>query len=122
VLADLLSVGFVREHPRLFLSPYLVWRFPKELDRRKYLVVVRDKAPLRETPSVRAPEVDTLSFDIVEQLSDIERGEGLGEWVRVRSIDEKTGFLNLRDAMSPLMPRGQFGQVKGKWMMLALER
>src|SRR3954447_26694468 len=31
-LADLLSLGFIREHPSLFVSPYLVWRFPRELN------------------------------------------------------------------------------------------
>ena len=53
-LADLLALGFIREHPALFLSPYLVWRFPSDLNRATHLVVVRDKVALRAAPSLRA--------------------------------------------------------------------
>ena len=61
-LADLLSLGFIREHPSLFLSPYLVWRFPPELSMATHLVVIRDKATLREAPSrSRRPQPPCLS-------------------------------------------------------------
>jgi len=120
-LSDLLSLGFIREHPRLFLSPYLVWRFPRELNPARHLVVVRDRAPLRVEPSVRAAEETTVSFEVVEQLGPAEKGEGLGEWVRVRTASGQIGFLNTRDVMSPMMPRAQFGTRSGKWSLIALE-
>lgn len=120
-LSDLLSLGFIREHPRLYLSPYLVWRFPRELNMAAHLVVIRDRAPLRERPSPNAPTLAFLSFDIVEQAGPAEGGEALGEWIPVRTLDGKTGYLNRRDAMSPLMPRAQFGKNGSRWAMMALE-
>lgn len=121
VLSDLLSLGFVREHPSLFVSPYLVWRFPRDLDLPNPLVVIRDKAPLRSATSVRSSEVAALSFDIVQQLSAPVAGDGLEQWVRVRTLDGQEGYLSTRDVMSPLMPRAQFAKQDGHWVMVALE-
>ncbi len=120
-LADLLSLGFVREHPALFLSPYLVWRFPQELDRAEHLVVIRDRVLLREAPSQTAPPVAELSFDIVRRLAPPAATEALLSWVQVRTIDGKTGFVTTRDVMSPVMPRAQFNLRAGRWLLTALE-
>ena len=120
-LSDLLELGFIQEHPSLFVSPYLVWRFPRDLDRATHLVVIRDKAALRAAPSVKAPAAAWLSFDVVRALGPRERGEGLGQWVRVSTIDGQTGYLNTKDVMSPLMPRAQFGIRRGRWLLVALE-
>jgi hypothetical protein len=120
-LSDMLSLGFIRAHPSLFLSPYLVWRFPPELSMATHLVVIRDKAALRAAPSLKAPSVASLSFDIVRQLGQRESGKELGQWFHVRTIDGQTGYLNTRDVMSPLMPRAQFGISRGRWVLIALE-
>jgi hypothetical protein len=120
-VADLLSVGFIREHPNLFLSPYLVWRFPDGLSRRAHLVVVRDHAALRESPSLNAPSVATLSFDIVRRLEAPKDNEGLVQWVHVQTLDGRSGYVNARDVMSPIMPRAQFGLRRGRWLLIALE-
>jgi hypothetical protein len=120
-LSDLLELGFIEEHPTLFVSPYLVWRFPRELNRATHLVVIRDKAALRTAPSTRASAAAWLSFDVVQKLEEPESGEGLGQWVRVSTIDGQTGFLNTKDVMSPLMPRAQFGIRRGRWLLIALE-
>lgn len=120
-LSDMLSLGFIRAHPSLFLSPYLVWRFPPELSMATHLVVIRDKAALREAPSLNAPSAASLSFDIVRQLGQPESSEELGQWVHVRTLDGQTGYLNTRDVMSPLMPRAQFGVRQGRWVLIALE-
>ncbi len=120
-LSDLLDLGFIQEHPSLFVSPYLVWRFPRELDRATHLVVIRDQAALRTAPSSRASVAARLSFDVVRKLGPPESGEGLGLWVRVSTIDGRTGYLNTKDVMSPLMPRAQFGIRHGRWLLVALE-
>jgi hypothetical protein len=121
VLADLLSLGFVRMHPSLFVSPYLVWRFPDELSMAAHLVVIRENAPLREAPSASAVAVTSLSFDIVRRLEPPQGEEELVQWVHVRTLDGQTGYLNTRDAMSPLMPRAQFALRGGRWLLIALE-
>ena len=120
-LSDLLALGFIKEQQSLFVSPYLVWRFPRELNRATHLVVIRDKAALRAAPSVRASAAAWLSFDVVQRLGQPESGEGLGQWVRVSTIDGQTGYLNTKDVMSPLMPRAQFGMRQGRWLLIALE-
>lgn len=122
-LADLLSLGFVREHPSLFLSPYVVWRFPQNLDRAGHLVVIRDKVPLRESPSLNAPSVATLSFDIVLRLGSAaaSSSEGLQQWVHVRTLDGRTGYVTTRDVMRPDIPRAQFSLREGRWVMSAME-
>jgi hypothetical protein len=120
-LSELLELGFIEEQQSLFVSPYLVWRFPRELNRATHLVVIRDKAALRTAPSARAPEAAWLSFDVVRKLGPPESGEGLGQWVRVSTLDGQTGYLNTKDVMSPLMPRAQFGIRRGRWLLIALE-
>jgi hypothetical protein len=121
VLSDLLALGFIQEHPQLFLSPYLVWRFPRELNMATHLVVIRGNAALRDMPSSRTTPFAYLSFDIVERLSEAQPTEDLARWIFVRTLDGKTGYLNARDAMSPLMPRAQFGMRRGHWLLIALE-
>jgi len=120
-LSDLLDLGFTRELPTLFVSPYLVWKFPRELSAASYLVVIRDRAELRAAPSLKAPVLALLSFDVVRKLGQPEGGEGLGKWVRVSMLDGRSGYVNARDVMSPLMPRAQFGRRNGKWLLIALE-
>lgn len=120
-LADILALGFVREHPSLFLSPYVVWRFPRNLNRASYLVVIKDKVALRKSPSIKAPAGADVSFAIVQQIGKPQAGEGLGEWVLVRTDTGETGYLNMRDALSPTMPRAQFAKREGRWVMIALE-
>ena len=99
-LSDLLLLGFIREHPRLFVSPYLVWRFPHELNMADHLVVIRDKVPLRVAPSVRAPVAASLSFEIVERFGEPETSEDMLQWVRIRTMDGKTGYLCRPNRMS----------------------
>jgi hypothetical protein len=120
-LSDLLSLGFIREHPELFLSPYLAWRFPPRLNRFEHLVVIRDKAALREAPSLKAPEIASLSFDIVRQLGPPQARDELIQWVHVSTFAGQTGYVNTRDVMSPLMPRAQFSTRRGRWLLVALE-
>jgi hypothetical protein len=121
VLSDFLALGFIQEHPQLFLSPYLVWRFPRELSMATHLVVIRGNAAIRDAPSSRATPFAYLSFDIVERLSQAQPTEDLARWILVRTLDGKTGYLNARDAMSPLMPRAQFGMRRGHLLLIALE-
>ncbi|MBL8295462.1 MAG: hypothetical protein JNN08_26690 [Bryobacterales bacterium] len=120
-LSDMLAAGFVREHPMLYLSPYQVWRFPRNLERAEHLVIARDKAILRAAPSFDSASVATLSFDIVRRMGDAVKGTGLGEWIPVRTLDGKAGFVTSRDVVSPVAPRAQFGFQGGRWLLIALE-
>lgn len=120
-LADVLSLGFTREQPDLFLSPYVVWRFPKHLDRRKYMVVAREKVVLRELPSPTATTRGTLSFDVVRPVGKAVRSEQLGNFVPVEALDGRRGYVMEKDLLSPLMARAQFRLRQKRWLMIALE-
>jgi hypothetical protein len=120
-LSDLISLGAIREHPSLFLSPYLVWRFPHNLPVDTYLVVIRDKVALRDQPSMNARTVATLSFDIVQRLGQVEGTDSVVQWFHVRTFDGKAGYVTSRDVMSPMTPRAQFGLRHGRWLLVALE-
>jgi len=120
-LADLLALGFTREQPDLYLSPYVVWRFPQHLDRRKHLVVARDNVPLRESPSATAPSRGLLSFDVVRPLGAPVRSDGLGSFLPIETADGQRGFVAAADLLSPLLPRAQFGFRQKRWVMIALE-
>jgi len=120
-LSDMLAAGFVREHPRLYLSPYQVWRFPDGLDRGSHVVIARDKAILRSGPSLDSAKVATLSFDVVRLMGESVKGSGLAAWVPVRTVEGKSGFVMTREVVSPLAPRAQFGFEAGRWLLIALE-
>ncbi len=116
-LTDILSLGCVRMHPRLFVGPYLVWRFPRELDRRRYLVLTKDQLVLRETPERNGLAVATLSFDVVEKIGPL---SSEGQWVPVR-VNGKEGYVQAQFAHSVATPRAQFAQQDAGWRIVALE-
>ena len=102
-------------HPRLYVGPYLVWKFPRELDARKYEVLIRDQVALRPVPDRTAQALAILSFDVVEKLEG-----GPNDWVRVR-VSGKEGFVHAADLRSSLTPRAQFGLGREGWRMVSLE-
>jgi hypothetical protein len=116
-LTDILSLGCVRMHPRLYVGPYLVWKFPRELDRRRYLVLTRDRLVLRESPQREGLALATLGFDVVERTG--ERSAD-GQWVRVR-VGGKEGYVPAQYAHSVETPRIQFAQGDSGWRIVALE-
>lgn len=117
----MLQLGFIREQPDLYLSPYVVWRFPQHLDRRRYMVIARDNVPLREAPSLNAPVRARLAFDIVKPTGEAVRSDGLARFVPIETGDGQTGFVNQGDLLSPLLPRAQFAFRQKRWIMVALE-
>lgn len=116
-LADFCDLGFVSLHPRLYVSPYVAWKFPRELNPTRALVVTRSNVPLRAKPERDAPVLATLEFDIVYAL-----GEATGPWRQVRTAAGLDGFVLAQNLRSPLTPRGQFARKEGRWVIIALER
>ena len=121
VLADLIELGFFRETPAIYVSPYVVWKFPRELDPNDYLVVLRDALPLREKPLRDARAVGTLAFDIVKRVS-LEAESGSFDWVEVETAGGVRGFVQATNLRSPLMARAQFSRKDGRWVLVVLDR
>ena len=60
------------------MSPYPVWKFPRELDPPKHLVLTKDRLPLRETADRTGRPLATLDFDGVKLTGPAADGE----WVK----------------------------------------
>ncbi|BDC50186.1 hypothetical protein F183_A25020 [Bryobacterales bacterium F-183] len=114
-ITDVLSLGSVRMHPRLYVAPYLVWKFPNNLSPRRYWVMVRDQVPLRETPDRDGRQIAALSFDVVEVI-----GQEAGEWVHIRS-GSRRGYVPANTIRSSITARAQFAQEDQGWRLVALE-
>ncbi len=121
VLADLIELGFFREDPSIYVSPYVAWKFPRELDPADYLVVLRDALPLRKTPDRDAATVATLRFDIVRRV-EAKKTSGSFDWVWVETATGVRGYVQSSVVRSPLMARGQFALRDGKWRLSVLDR
>lgn len=121
VLSDLMELGFFREGPGIYVSPYVVWKFPHELDPDEHLVVLRDALPLREKPSRDSRVVGTLAFDIVKKVGSGGEGGSFG-WVEVETVGGVRGFVQTANVRSPLMPRAQFSRKDGRWLLVVLDR
>lgn len=121
VLADWIELGFVRETPAIFLTPYVVWRFPRDLDPDLYWVVLRDNLPLREKPERNGRMVATLAFDLVKRVGDAPSLRGF-DWVQVETSAGVRGWVQGAQLRSPNMSRGQFSLKEGQWKLTALDR
>jgi hypothetical protein len=116
-ITDLISLGSVRMHPRLFVAPYLVWKFPDNVDPRRFLVLTRDQVVLRTAPDRESKGLAVLSFDLVEKLD--EPGAS-PQWTRIR-INGREGYVPSSMLRSSLTPRAQFAQGPEGWRLVALE-
>ena len=121
LLADLIELGFFREGPAIYVSPYLVWKFPKNLDPSQYLVVLRDPLPLRNAPNRDAAVVATLAFDIVKRI-DPKAALGAFDWVQVETASGKRGYVQASQVRSPQMPTAQFSSKGGQWRLSVLDQ
>jgi hypothetical protein len=121
VLADLLDLGFFRAAPQTFVSPYVAWKFPRDLDPRRHWVVVRDNLPLLAEPRRDANPTATLHFDIVRRVADPLPGAPF-HWLEVETLSGQRGYVQQVNVRSPLMERAQFQQIDGRWGLYVLDR
>lgn len=124
ILTEILDIGFEQMHPKIFVSPYYAWKFPRELDPRRHLVVVRDVVPVREAASRDAPVVATVAFEIVKRVGPpvaVPEASGAFDWVRIRTWEGKEGFVPGQSVRSPITPRAQFALRDGSWKLVVLD-
>jgi hypothetical protein len=114
-LEDMLDVGFVQEHPQIYLSPYFVWKFPDQLNPARFWVVTWGDEPLREKPDPRSREIRRLQFEVVERKTEQDR------WVEVETNDSTRGWVAKASVKDPTQARAQFSFEKGQWLMVLLE-
>lgn len=119
VLTGMLDIGFEQMHPKIFVSPYYAWKFPRELDPRRHLVVIRDVVPVRATASRDAAAVATVAFEVVQRVGPAP--DGAFDWVKIRTFDGKEGFVASQMVRSPITPRAQFALRDGSWKLVVLD-
>lgn len=114
VLDRLLRLGGAWFDPNLYCAPYLFQKFPNDLDAFDHQVVAGTGVRLRERPSLTAPVLDQLSFEIVRV---IEMGE---EWTQVRTLGGNRGFISSQYLYSPVGYRACFQESGAEWTMTLL--
>ena len=119
VLTEILDIGFEQMHPKIFVSPYYAWKFPRELDPRRYLVVIRDVVPVRETASRDAAVVAKVSFEVVQRMG--VPSTGVFDWVRIKTAAGQEGYVASQTVRSPVTPRAQFALKDGHWKLVVLD-
>lgn len=119
VLTDMLDIGFEQMHPKIFVSPYYAWKFPRELDPRRHLVVVRDVVPVHAAASRDSAVVATVAFEVVQRLGAAPQGSF--DWVRIRTFAGQEGFVAAQAVRSPITPRAQFALRDGAWKLVVLD-
>lgn len=103
---------------RMFWAPYVYSAWPESHDAFMSLAVIEPRAPLRTAPSASAPAAAMLSYDIIERAS--EPGADEGAWRRVKTADERVGFVAARSVRSPVDYRAGFRKTDHRWRMTAL--
>lgn len=124
VLTELLDIGFEQMHPQIFVSPYYAWKFPRDRDPRRHLVVVRDVVPVRAEPSRDSAQVATVAFEVVERLGEASPGtfdSGAFDWVKIKTAAGKEGYVASQSVRSPITPRAQFALKDGSWKLVVLD-
>ncbi len=92
--------GSFDKESKVFIAPYFSGNFPEEYDRQSHGIANAEGVSLREDPSIHAPRIARLNYDIVEVLPqkgiDIVEETLSGEthpWIKVKTIDGQIGFI-----------------------------
>jgi len=121
LLDRLLSLGGTFYSSTLFALPYVYTRFPTDLDKLSHVVSVRAKAPLRQRPDPRGPEVGTLDYVILPLTKPIAPPAILADpFAEVRHPDWGLCYVSRSDVYSPAGHRAFFEKRQGRWHWLSL--
>lgn len=101
---------------RTFWAPYVYSAWPDAHDAFTFSAVIAEEAPLLDAPNGKP--VATLSRNIVERVE--EPRAVAAEWMRVKTLDGRTGFVATKLLRSPVGYRAGFRRDGGRWRMNAL--
>lgn len=110
-LLRVLKMGATK-HGDGFVAPYVFSKWPQEYDPFEHAAVIERDLPLLSEPRDGSAVVTRLSYDIVRVT-----GYGESEWVKVGTVDGKTGFVPAAAVYSPVDYRAFFEQRDGQWRM-----
>lgn len=96
-----------------FWAPYVYSAWPESYDAFEWLAVTAKDVPLLESPDGRA--IATLSYDLVKR-----DGQPEGGWQKVKTADDRTGFVETKFVRSPVGYRAGFNKTGTTWRMTAI--
>jgi hypothetical protein len=109
---------FAKDSRNVFCAPYLFDGFPEDLDAFRYFAIFGNNVNLRARPSIKADVVTQLSYNIVEPV-DPEKRVNDTDWIEIRTLGGKRGFVKAEYVRSPIDYRACFTKERGKWRMTA---
>jgi hypothetical protein len=97
----------------------LVQRFPAFGNAADYAVLLRNNVALRSRPSVTAPAIKILSFEVVRLAHGSTTSKNRLHWIKVKTLDGRLGYIRARDMRSPIDYSACFKKVNGQWRMVS---
>jgi hypothetical protein len=109
------------ERQRELCAPYLLARWPRNMDPHAYGAVISKEALVKAEPSIASRTVATLSHDIVSvadwEVADKDSGYPQ-KWVKVR-LRGAEGFVPEEQIRSPIEQVACFVKTENGWRMTA---
>ncbi len=106
-----------------FVAPYVTSQWPDDarFDPFEYVAIIGKNVRLRSAPGIKAPQLASLSNDIVKlitagQPSEPPNVDGF-RWVKVKTGSGVQGFVADKYIRSPIDYRAYFKKIKGQWRM-----
>ena len=104
-------------------APYVYYKWPNNAPNDANAAVTTREALVKARPSVDAPSLQTLSYDLVNvtdwEVAD-EMKDGKQIWVALR-MGTTTGYLPQEQVRSPIEYRACFVKRDGNWRLSGLE-
>lgn len=124
-LSNVLSLGGSFETykgEKYFCAPYVFSEFPDRVNGEElmgvheYAAIIGQNVNVRLRPSLNAPIVTSLSYDIVKL--DQTPNNSSGNWLKI--LAPTPGYVSIQFIRNPFDYRACFKKVNGKWLMNAL--
>jgi hypothetical protein len=109
------------DRPRELCAPYLLARWPRNMDPHAYGVIISKDALVKAAPSIGSPTLATLSYDIVS-VADWEVADQAPDypqkWTRIR-LKTGEGYVPEEQIRSPIEQVACFVKTENGWRMTA---
>ena len=107
-----------------FCAPYTFTNFPDDVDAFEYAAIIGNNVRVRARPSLSAPIISTLSYDIVRadfyyDPNDPREEKDTPGWVKITTPGGKQGYVAAKFIRNAVDYRACFRKVKGSWRMTA---
>ena len=109
------------EYKNTFCAPYVCVEFPTDLRDYGNTAIFGSNVNLHSEPSLTAPVVASLSYNIVKLdfENSVEDKNGYYSWYKVETLGGKKGFVKAEYVRSPGDYTASFEKIGRKWKMTA---